>query len=258
MPSRMACSVLLLENSEGPEQWCDHVCEEEPVLPSVGEIHLWPVHSCVILKKIVCRNPHISAVYAAGCAVLSVANNMSQLLLTDECSFTHRPTLRLWKAASSVSGNQLDLYNQLACVPVCADHFRVHAWYNMGQILQGLLFYISSVTSMASRAKEVILPLCSALVRLHLVYCVWMSVQERHGPVGVCPEEGHRNDPRDGTPPFEDRLRELRLFSREQRLLQGDLRLPCSLCLAPFLWLAGSHWSLFPSLGTTQFISRIL
>ena len=26
------------------------------------------------------------------------------------------------------------------------------------------------------------------------------SVQERHGPVGVCPEEGHKNDPRDGAP----------------------------------------------------------
>lgn len=25
------------------------------------------------------------------------------------------------------------------------------------------------------------------------------SVQERHGPVGVCPEGGHRNDLRDGT-----------------------------------------------------------
>ena len=26
------------------------------------------------------------------------------------------------------------------------------------------------------------------------------SVQKRHGPVGVHPKEGHRNDPRDGTP----------------------------------------------------------
>ena len=26
------------------------------------------------------------------------------------------------------------------------------------------------------------------------------SVQERHGAVGVCPEEGHKNDPRGGTP----------------------------------------------------------
>jgi len=26
------------------------------------------------------------------------------------------------------------------------------------------------------------------------------SVQERHGPVGVRLEDGHKNDPRDGTP----------------------------------------------------------
>jgi len=26
------------------------------------------------------------------------------------------------------------------------------------------------------------------------------SAQERHGPVGVGPEEGHKNDQRDGTP----------------------------------------------------------
>ena len=33
------------------------------------------------------------------------------------------------------------------------------------------------------------------------------GVQERHGAVGVHPEEGHKNDPRVGTPPYEDRLR---------------------------------------------------
>ena len=27
------------------------------------------------------------------------------------------------------------------------------------------------------------------------------SVQGRHGPIGMCPEEGHKNDPRDGTLP---------------------------------------------------------
>ena len=33
------------------------------------------------------------------------------------------------------------------------------------------------------------------------------SVQKRRGAVGACPEEGHKNDLRDGTSPCEDRLR---------------------------------------------------
>ena len=50
--------------------------------------------------------------------------------------------------------------------------------------------------SLSSMAREVILPLYAALARLHLE----PSAQERHGPVGAGPNEGHKNDQRDGTP----------------------------------------------------------
>jgi len=47
-------------------------------------------------------------------------------------------------------------------------------------------------------------------------------VQDRHGAVGAHPEEGHKNDPRGGTPPYEDRLG-AGPCSLGERGLQGDL-----------------------------------
>jgi len=56
-------------------------------------------------------------------------------------------------------------------------------------------------SSMASRLREGILPLCSGETRPG-VLCLALepSAHERHGPVGVGPEEGCKNDPMTGTP----------------------------------------------------------
>jgi len=49
------------------------------------------------------------------------------------------------------------------------------------------------------------------------------SVQERSGPVGAQPEEGHKYDARDGTLPNKDKLKEVGMFNVEKDLW-GDLR----------------------------------
>jgi len=81
-------------------------------------------------------------------------------------------------------------------------------------------------SSVASRAREGILALCSALVRPHLESCggaMGPSAQDIHGLVGLHPEEATKMIRRLEHLCCEERLREMGLFSLEKRRLQGDL-----------------------------------
>ena len=55
--------------------------------------------------------------------------------------------------------------------------------------------------SLSSRLQEGILPLYYALVNPHLEYCVQIWITQYRRDVDLlCPEEGHKCDPRVGTP----------------------------------------------------------